>query len=89
MKDKLNDFGDRLRGLRQQHADSESKLGMIMTPLLIVLLLLVLLGIYWSDEPDGFDIVEAAVEHAPVTESRLTTGSYTTSTVITLMETLF
>jgi hypothetical protein len=49
---------------------------------------LALIGIYWSSEPDAFDIEEAAAEHAPITESRLTTGSYTTSTVITAMETL-
>ncbi|UCH39628.1 MAG: DUF2333 family protein [Gammaproteobacteria bacterium] len=88
MKDKLNDFADRLRGLRYQQATGGSKLRMIATPLAIILLLLVLIGIYWSDEPDSFDIEAAAVEHAPETESRLTTGSYTTSTVITLMETL-
>ncbi len=54
----------------------------------LVLLLLILIGIYWSDEPDAFDIEQAAIAHAPATESRLTTGSYTTSTLITAMETL-
>ncbi len=54
----------------------------------LVLLLLVLIGIYWSAEPDPFDIEQAAIGHAPATESRLTTGSYTTSTLITAMETL-
>jgi len=88
MKDKLNDMADRLRGMRYQQAGGDGKLWRFATPVLIVLLLLVLVGIYWSDEPDLFDIEEAAVEHAPVTESRLTTGSYTTSAVITAMETL-
>ena len=54
----------------------------------LILLLLVLIGIYWSDEPDAFDIEQAAITHAPATDSRLTTGSYTTSTLITAMETL-
>ncbi len=54
----------------------------------LLLLLLVLIGIYWSDEPDAFDIEQAAIAHSPATESRLTTGSYTTSTLITAMETL-
>ena len=88
MKDKLNDFADRLRLAQSRHAGGSGKLKVIATPLLILLLLLGLLGIYWSDEPDAFDVETAAAEHAPVTESRLTTGSYTTSTVITLMETL-
>ncbi|MDH3761142.1 MAG: DUF2333 family protein [Gammaproteobacteria bacterium] len=74
--------------MRNQHATSDSKLRLFATPVLIILLLLMLVGIYWSAEPDPFDIQEAAAEHAPVTESRLTTGSYTTSAVITAMETL-
>ena len=88
MKDKLNDFADRMRGLQSRHAGSDGKLKVIATPLLILLLLLVLIGVYWSGEPDAFDVEMAAAEHAPVTESRLTTGSYTTSAVITMMETL-
>ena len=88
MKDKLNDFADRLRDMRRQKAGDDGMLRVIATPLVLLLLLLVLLGMYWSAEPDPFDIEIAAAEHAPVTESRLTTGSYTTSTLITLMETL-
>jgi len=88
MKDKLYDLADRLRGMRHQQADGDSKLKLIITPVLIILLLLALVGIYWSAEPGPFDIKQAAAEHAPVTESRLTTGSYTTSAVITAMETL-
>ena len=88
MKDKLNDLADRLSSMRNQHAASDGKLRVFAIPVLIVLLLLGLIGSYWSDEPEPFDIVQAAEEHAPVTESRLTTGSYTTSAVITAMETL-
>jgi hypothetical protein len=57
-------------------------------PVVGVLMILLLLGIYWSEEPDLFDVVEAATARAPVNESRLTTGSYTTSSVIAAMETL-
>ncbi len=88
MIDKLNDWSDRLQSMRRQHAGGDSKVGVIATPILVILVLLILVGIYWSDEPDAFDIKEAAVTHAPETSSRLTTGSYTTSTLITLMETL-
>ena len=88
MKDKLTDLADRLSAMHNQRATDNSYWGLFATPVLVVLVLMVLVGIYWSDEPDPFDIETAAVEHAPETNSRLTTGSYTTSTVITAMETL-
>jgi hypothetical protein len=61
---------------------------MITVPLLLLLCLLVLLGYYWSSEPDPFDVDEAAKERALETDAQLTTGSYTTSAVIAAMETL-
>jgi hypothetical protein len=61
---------------------------MIAAPLLILVILLVVLGYYWSSEPDPFDIEIAAADRAVETESKLTTGSYTTSAVIAAMETL-
>ena len=61
---------------------------MIAGPLLLLLCLLVLLGYYWSSEPDPFDVDEAARERALETDAQLTTGSYTTSAVIAAMETL-
>ena len=60
----------------------------VVIPVVIILLLLSLLGAYWSDEPAHFNIEEAAAERALATESRLTTGSYTTSVAIAAMETL-
>ncbi len=57
-------------------------------PILLVPLFLFALGIYWSVEPDAFDVVEVAVAKAPETRAKITTGSYTTSTVIVAMETL-
>jgi len=61
---------------------------MITVPLLLLVCFLVLLGYYWSSEPDPFDIEEAAIERALETDAQLTTGSYTTSAVIAAMETL-
>jgi hypothetical protein len=61
---------------------------MITVPLLLLLCLLVLLGYYWSSEPDPFDVDEAAKERALETDAQLTTGSYTTSAVIAAMEIL-
>ena len=88
MRDKLNNWMDQVRSRSYGGSTIEGSYKWIMLPVAAVLLLLVLLGIYWSDEPGLFDVVEAATERAPVTESRLTTGSYTTSAVITAMETL-
>jgi len=88
VKDKLMDFGDRLRAMRHRQAAGDGKLARYASPLLLLMLVLVVVGIYWSAEPDQFDVVEAAKQRAPETRSRLTTGSYTTSAVITSMETL-
>ena len=88
MINKLIDWADQASGYRLRDPGGDSKLRLVVIPVLLILLLLTILGVYWSDEPDPFDIEEAAIEHAPVTESRLTTGSYTTSALITAMETL-
>ena len=78
----LKDRWDR----RSSSIDSPSR--WLSLPILLILLFLVALGIYWSDEPDAFDIVEAAAAKAPETTAKITTGSYTTSAVIVAMETL-
>ena len=62
MIDKLIDWADRATGYRFRGSGDDSKLGMVIVPVLLILLLLTLLGIYWSDEPDPFDIEEAAAE---------------------------
>ena len=84
----LTDWTDRAKGIVRRNPSDDSWLGWLLPPLLLLLIFLLLLGAYWSSEPDPFDIEAAATERAPVTESRLTTGSYTTSTVIAIMETL-
>jgi hypothetical protein len=57
-------------------------------PLLVIIFLLVILGYYWSDEPDTFDVIAATAGLAPTDTSTITTGSYTTATVIATVETL-
>ena len=54
----------------------------------IILLILILLGWYWSQEPDSFDVVEVAQSMAPADSAKLVTGSLTTATTIHLMDTL-
>ncbi|MEE8365441.1 MAG: DUF2333 family protein [Gammaproteobacteria bacterium] len=57
-------------------------------PLLLILIFVIGVGIYWSDEPDAFDIVAVTTEKAPAAKAQITTGSYTTSALIEAMETL-
>lgn len=82
------DIADRMRGSRAGRSTDDSLLARLAVPVLVVLLVLIVIGIYWSVEPDRFDVKEAAAQHAPETGSKLTTGSYTTSAVIAVMETL-
>ena len=88
MANKLSDWGSRARDLIPSRSGDDGVLAMVGTPLAIILLLLILLGMYWSSEPDPFDIEEAAIARAPEDTARLTTGSYTTSATIAIMETL-
>jgi hypothetical protein len=56
--------------------------------LAVILLILILLGWYWSQEPDSFDVDEIARSMAPPESAKLVTGSITTATTVYLMETL-
>ena len=88
MRDKLVSWLDRAKDWRINVSPGAGVTRLTSASLLIIVLLLVLLGLYWSHEPKAFDVEAAAVERAPETSARLTTGSYTTSTTIALMETL-
>jgi len=89
MKEKLLDWMDNLKDRRDGRTqDSGQSSGWLSLPVVLVLLIFIALAIYWSDEPEAFDVVEVANEKAPETRAKITTGSYTTSTVIKAMETL-
>lgn len=88
MTNKPSDWSSRRKILPTKGVGIAGILSMLLIPLAIVLVVLVLLGMYWSSEPDPFDIEAAALARAPATKAKLTTGSYTTSAVIQTMETL-
>jgi len=89
MNEKLADWMYDLKDrLSRRSSQSDYSPGWFSLPVILILLILLAFGIYWSDEPDAFDIAEAAASKAPETRARITTGSYTTSTVIVAMETL-
>jgi len=69
----------------EQKGNSKKWLSM---PVILILLFFIVLGAYWSDEPDVFDIIATTASIAPEIDGKTTTGSFTTSTVIVAMETL-
>lgn len=65
--------------------------GWLWTSLLLLAtaaIIIVILGIYWSNEPDTFDVMEAASLRAEAGGESLVPGYVTTSTVLTVAETL-
>jgi hypothetical protein len=88
MRDKLRDWADRATGYRYQSSADSGILRWLAVPITLIVLLLLLLGWYWSAEPVVFDVEAATIERAMATEGELTTGSYTTATTIAAMEAL-
>jgi len=88
MKDKMETWLTEIKTrLNRPRGDDHSK-GWLSLPVIIIVIFLIVLGGYWSDEPEVFDIVAATAKIAPEIDGKTTTGSYTTSSVIVAMETL-
>jgi hypothetical protein len=62
--------------------------GKVGGAVLAVFLLLLLIGWYWSLEPDSFDVLEIARAQSPASSQNLAIGSTSTATAIHLLETL-
>ena len=62
--------------------------GKIAAAIAALFLLLYLIAVYWSIEPDRFDVVEKAKQQASERNERLVTGYVTTSTLINVAQTL-
>jgi hypothetical protein len=88
MRDKLNHWAARAKDFSRPQSGDDRPWRLVVATLAVILVLLVLLGMFWSAEPDAFDVEKAAADRAPESTARLTTGSYTTSATIMAMETL-
>jgi len=77
LKKALNDF-----------RNSEYPFGFTGGLIIALLVSLLLLGWYWSQEPDAFDVAEVTRQQAPEERQNVTVGSATTATVAHLMDTL-
>ncbi len=73
------------------HPDNLKKQGLIRSMVLItltVLLPFILLGWWWSDEPNPFDVQTVAQQRATSHDEAMVTGYVTTNTLITIANTL-
>ncbi len=88
MKHKLDEWLVTIKTNWNSRERSDGSKGWFSLPVILILIFLIGLGAYWSDEPEAFDIITATALIAPEIDGKTTTGSYTTSTVIVAMETL-
>jgi hypothetical protein len=62
--------------------------GKIVSAVVVVLLAFYIIAVYWSIEPDRFDVVAKAKQQAELRSEKFVTGYTTTSTLITVANTL-
>ncbi len=82
------DLMERLKTGFNNFKNSEYPLGFTGGLIVAIFLCLVMLGWYWSQEPDSFDVQQVTQQMAPQDSQNITIGSTTTATVIHLMHTL-
>jgi hypothetical protein len=83
-----NEIMNRLKNGWTNFKNSEYPLGFAGGLIVAIMLGLLLLGWYWSQEPDSFDVNEITRQMAPQNSQNITIGSTTTATEIYLMQTL-
>ena len=88
MKDKLDRWSTEIQRRWNNAPGSDISKRWFALPLLVLLAFLTVLGFFWSNEPGPLDVVAVTAELAPTDQSTITTGSYTTATVIATVETL-
>ncbi len=88
MNSTIEDLQLKLKNGLINFRNSEYPLGFGGGLVAAILLILILLGYLWSDEPGSFNVDEITRQLAPETTSKITVGSYTTATTIHIIETL-
>ena len=88
MKDKMEAWLAQMKSLLSA-SGGKGRFGQWLSlPVILILVFLIGLGSYWSEEPDLFDVEAVTNEIALATGGTPTTGSYTTSSAIVAVETL-
>ena len=88
MKDKMEAWLAQMKSLLSA-SGGKGRFGQWLSlPVILILVFLIGLGSYWSEEPDLFDVEAVTTEIALATGGTPTTGSYTTSSAIVAVETL-
>ncbi len=82
--DKLADWRD----IAAEYLPRGGIVGALLAVIGLYLLITVLLGMYWSASPGGFDVQELTAELVVEEGGTVVTGSVTTATLIGVMETL-
>ena len=88
MKDKLDRWSTEIKKRWENAPGSGISKRWFALPLFVLLAILLVVGYLWSSEPGPFDVVAVTAELATTDQSTITTGSYTTATVIHTVETL-
>ncbi|MCP4074824.1 MAG: DUF2333 family protein [Gammaproteobacteria bacterium] len=88
LEEHLVDSKNWLTGKLTDFRNGEFPFGFIGGSVAAVVLLLLLVGWYWSQEPGSFDVIETSQQLAPQTSDRQVVGSITSATTIHLMDTL-
>jgi len=78
----------RWQDFRSDFAEANRWLRVGVVVIVVYLVVAIVVGIYWSIEPDGFDVREAALVEVGGDESRLVTGVMTTTSLITVVDTM-
>lgn len=88
IKQSITHFLTRTRESFTDMREGSAWLPVALIFLAVYLVVGTLFGIYWSIEPDGFDVREAALEEVAGDEAKLVTGVYTTAALIRTVETM-
>jgi len=87
----MNAITEKLTGWRDNMADSLPAGGWVKAAVIVVavyLVLMILLGMYWSIAPDRFDVQEKAAMYAAQDNGSVVTGSVTAAALMGVVETL-